>query len=87
MPKLPDLKFYIERLTGDEALRAHMDDAYAAIWLHAAGEHLRQTARDGGDVAEAYEICRQTLVDLNDRLAKRQMRAIEKLAGGSSGFG
>lgn len=79
-----DLKTALAYLTSDKRLHAHMNDAQAAIWLHAAGEHLRQTAREGGDIAAAYAICQETLFELNARLAERREKAIERLMGSST---
>jgi len=64
-----DLRSAIEKLSEDERLRSNMTDAYAAIWLHAAGEHVRQASRESGDIAVAYNQARAALVAINAAMA------------------
>lgn len=73
-----DLRSAIEKLNEDEALRGNMTDAYAAIWLHAAGEHVRQASRDSGDIAVAYQQAREALRTINVAMSPVQTMTIEE---------
>ena len=77
-----DLRFFIEQLTIDEALRSNMTDAQAVIWLRAACEHVQQAALDHTDLDVADAEARAAMKLVNDAIGKRV-----RPAGGSSGFG
>jgi hypothetical protein len=62
------LQAKMEALYDDEALRSHMSDSVAAIWYHAAGEYLRETNRQGGDLETAYRVAREGLRAVNNAI-------------------
>jgi hypothetical protein len=59
------LREWINALYDDEALRSNMNDATAAIWLHAASEYLREVSRVGGNVDQAFGAARAGLQAVN----------------------